>query len=181
MGKIILIFFMIFSFINSVKGYQGKSLYDFKFKSINGETIQMEDYKNNVIIVVNVASRCGYTPQYEDLQFVWEKYKENNLIVLGIPTNNFKQEPGTNEEIKNFCETNFGIDFPMTEKIDVIGTNAHPFYKWAKMNYGLGAIPKWNFHKIVIGKDGKIVDTFASFTKPTSKKFINIIEQEIKK
>ncbi len=172
---------MIFSFINSAKGYQGKSLYDFKFKSINGETIQMEEYKNNVIIVVNVASRCGYTPQYEDLQFVWEKYRENNLIVLGIPTNNFKQEPGTNEEIKNFCETNFGIDFPMTEKIDVIGTNAHPFYKWAKMNYGLGAIPKWNFHKIVIGKDGKIVDTFASFTKPTSKKFINIIEQEIKK
>ncbi len=181
MGKIILIFFMIFSFINSAKGYQGKSLYDFKFKSINGETIQMEEYKNNVIIVVNVASRCGYTPQYEDLQFVWEKYRENNLIVLGIPTNNFKQEPGTNAEIKNFCETNFGIDFPMTEKIDVIGTNAHPFYKWAKMNYGLGAIPKWNFHKIVIGKDGKIVDTFASFTKPTSKKFINIIEQEIKK
>ena len=181
MGKLIIIFFMIFSFINSANSYQGKSLYDFNFKGIDGEAILMEDYKNNVIIVVNVASRCGYTPQYEDLQFVWEKYKENNLIVLGIPTNNFKQEPATNEEIKNFCETNFGIDFPMTEKIDVIGTNAHPFYKWAKNNYGLGAIPKWNFHKIVIGKDGKIVDTFASFTKPTSKKFINLIEQEIKK
>ena len=172
---------MIFSFINPAKSYQGKSLYDFSFKSINGETIKMDKYKNNVLIVVNVASRCGYTPQYEDLQFVWEKYRENNLIVLGVPTNNFKQEPGTNEEIKNFCETNFGIDFPMTEKIDVIGTNAHPFYKWAKKNYGLGAIPKWNFHKIVIGKDGKIVDTFASFTKPTSKKFINLIEKEIKK
>ena len=172
---------MIFSFINSAKSYQGKSLYDFNFKSINGETIKMEEYKNNVIIVVNVASRCGYTPQYEDLQFVWKKYRENNLIVLGVPTNNFKQEPGTNEEIKNFCETNFGINFPMTEKIDVIGTNAHPFYKWAKKNHGLGAIPKWNFHKIVIGKDGKIVDTFASFTKPTSKKFINLIEKEIKK
>ncbi len=181
MRKLILIFFMIFSFINSAKSYQGKSLYDFNFKSINGEIIQMEEYKNNVIIVVNVASRCGYTPQYEDLQFVWEKYRKNNLIILGIPTNNFKQEPGTNKEIKNFCETNFGIDFPMTEKIDVIGTNAHPFYKWAKNNYGLGAIPKWNFHKIVIGKDGKIVDTFASFTKPTSKKFINLIEKEIKK
>tara|TARA_Y100000992_G_C20965784_1_gene350327 strand:+ start:46 stop:591 length:546 start_codon:yes stop_codon:yes gene_type:complete len=181
MGKLIIIFFMIFSFINPAKSYQGKSLYDFSFKSINGETIKMDKYKNNVLIVVNVASRCGYTPQYEDLQFVWEKYRENNLIVLGVPTNNFKQEPGTNEEIKNFCETNFGIDFPMTEKIDVIGTNAHPFYKWAKNNYGLGAIPKWNFHKIVIGKDGKIVDTFASFTKPTSKKFINLIEKEIKK
>ena len=177
MGKLIIIFFMIFSFINPAKSYQGKSLYDLSFKSINGETIQMDKYKNNVLIVVNVASRCGYTPQYEDLQFVWEKYRENNLIILGIPTNNFKQEPGTNEEIKNFCETNFGIDFPMTEKIDVIGTNAHPFYKWAKNNYGLGAIPKWNFHKIVIGKDGKIVDTFASFTKPTSKKFINLIEK----
>ncbi len=181
MGKLILIIFMIFSFLNSAKSYQGKSIYDFNFKGINGEAIQMEEFKNNVIIVVNVASRCGYTPQYEDLQFVWEKYKGNNLVILGIPTNNFKQEPGTNEEIKNFCETNFGIDFPMTEKIDVIGNNAHPFYKWAKKNYGLGAIPKWNFHKIVISKDGKIVDTFASFTKPTSKKFINLIEKEIKK
>ena len=170
---------MIFSFINSAKSYQGKSLYDFNFKSINGEIIQMEEYKNNVIIVVNVASRCGYTPQYEDLQTLWSEYKSKDLVVLGIPTNNFRQEPGNNKEIKNFCETNFGITFPMTEKISVIGNNSHPFYKWARKDYGIGAIPKWNFHKIIIGKDGKIAETFSSITKPSSKKFIKVIENLI--
>ena len=138
------------------------------------------EYSGNVVLVVNVASRCGYTPQYEDLQELWSNYKEKNLVVIGIPTNNFKQEPGTNKQIKDFCETNFGISFPMTEKINVIGANAHPFYKWARQNYGIGAIPKWNFHKIIVGKDGKVADTFASFTKPSSKKFLNLIEKEIK-
>ena len=102
-----------------------------------------------------------------------------DVIVIGVPTNNFKQEPGTNNQIKDFCETNFGISFPLTEKIDVIGSNSHPFYKWARKDYGISAIPKWNFHKIVIGKGGKIEDTFASFTKPTSKKFIKLIEKLI--
>ena len=96
-----------------------------------------------------------------------------------MPTNNFKQEPGTNNQIKDFCETNFGITFPMTEKINVIGTDSHPFFKWAKEDFGISAIPKWNFHKIIIGKNGKIQDTFASFTKPTSKKFIKLIEKLI--
>ena len=139
----------------------------------------MNDYKDKVIVIVNVASRCGYTPQYEDLQTLWSEYKDKNLVVIGVPTNNFKQEPGTNNEIKDFCETNFGITFPMTEKINVIGNNSHPFYKWAKKDFGLGAIPKWNFHKIIIGKNGKVIDTFASFTKPTSSKFIKVIERSI--
>ncbi len=154
--------------------------YDYTFNNIDGNKIELKDYKNKVILVVNVASRCGYTSQYEGLQKIWANYEKKNLVVIGVPTNNFKQEPGSNKEIKNFCETNFGIDFPMTEKIDVIGKNAHPFYKWAKDNHGIGAIPKWNFHKIIIGKNGKIVDTFASFTKPTSSKFIRVIEKEIK-
>ena len=179
MGKLILIIFMIFSFLNSAKSYQGKSIYDFNFKGINGEAIQMEEFKNNVIIVVNVASRCGYTPQYEDLQELWSQYKSKNLVVLGIPTNNFRQEPGNNKEIKDFCETNFGITFPMTEKINVIGNNSHPFYKWARKDYGIGAIPKWNFHKIVIGKNGKVAETFSSITKPSSKKFKKTIENLI--
>ena len=97
-----------------------------------------------------------------------------------MPTNNFKQEPGSNKEIKDFCETTFGINFPMTEKTDVIGKNAHPFYIWAKESYGIGAIPKWNFHKIIVGKKGKVIDTFASFTRPSSKKFLDRIEREIK-
>ena len=138
------------------------------------------EYSGNVVLVVNVASRCGYTPQYEDLQTIWEKYENQNLVVIGVPTNNFKQEPGNNKQIKDFCETNFGINFPMTEKVDVIGNNAHPFFKWAKKNHGIAAIPKWNFHKIIIGKNGKVVDTFASFTNPTSKKFLKLIEREIK-
>ena len=153
--------------------------YDFKFNSIDGGQIKLSDYKDKVIVIVNVASRCGYTPQYEDLQSLYNEYKDKDLVVIGVPTNNFKQEPGSNEQIKNFCETNFGITFPMTEKINVIGTNSHPFYKWAKDDFGIGAIPKWNFHKIIIGKNGKVVDTFASFTKPTSNKFIKAIEKLI--
>ena len=170
----------MFSFFNkSVSGSSGFA-YDYKFTSIDGGQIKLSDYKDKVIVIVNVASRCGYTPQYQSLQNLWQNYKNKDLVVIGIPTNNFRQEPGSNSEIKNFCKTNFGINFPMSEKIDVLGKNAHPFYIWAKENYGIGAIPKWNFHKIIIGKNGKIIDTFASFTKPDSAKFISKIEKEIR-
>ena len=170
----------MFSFFNHSAASNNETVYNFKFKGLNGNEINLNDYKDKVIVVVNVASRCGYTPQYSDLQEVWSNYQSKGLVVIGVPTNNFKQEPGSNTEIKDFCETNFGVNFPMTEKIDVIGKKAHPFYKWAKSNHGLSAIPKWNFHKIIIGKNGKIKDTFASFTKPTSSKFIKSIEQEIR-
>ena len=178
MRKIFIIFFM-FSFFSKVIAENNGTAYDYEFNSIDGDLIKLSQYKEKVIVVVNVASRCGYTPQYEDLQTLWSEYKSKNLVVLGIPTNNFRQEPGSNKEIKNFCETNFGITFPMTEKINVIGNNSHPFYKWARKDYGIGAIPKWNFHKIIIGKDGKVAETFSSITKPTSKKFIKIIENLI--
>jgi glutathione peroxidase len=148
----------------------------FSFKDVDGKIINLADYKDKVIIVVNVASRCGFTNQYEGLQSLWSTYKEKGLVIVGIPSNNFRQEPGTNKEIKDFCETTFGINFPITEKTDVIGKNSHPFYIWAIENYGKAAIPKWNFHKIIIGKDGKIIDTFASITKPSSKKFINFFK-----
>ena len=170
----------MFSFFNKSVYSNSGFAYDYKFDSIDGGQIKLSDYKDKVIVIVNVASRCGYTPQYEDLQTLYNNYKDKNLVVIGVPTNNFKQEPGSNKEIKDFCETNFNINFPMTEKINVIGNDAHPFYKWAKQNYGIGAIPKWNFHKIVIGKNGKVADTFASFTKPSSKKFLKLIEKEIK-
>ena len=153
--------------------------YNFKFNGIDGNQINLADYQNKVLVVVNVASRCGFTPQYSDLQKVWEDYKDKNVIIIGVPTNNFKQEPGSNKEIKDFCETNFNINFPMTEKIDVLGKNAHPFFKWARENYGKGAIPKWNFHKIIIGKDGKVANTFSSITKPSSEKFRKAIEKLI--
>ena len=120
----------MFSFFS--KGYAdySKLAYDFKFNSIDGGQINLDNYREKVIVIVNVASRCGFTNQYEDLQDIWSNYKEKDLVVVGIPTNNFRQEPGSNKEIKEFCETNFNINFPMSEKLDVIGNNAHPFYKW---------------------------------------------------
>ena len=170
----------MFGILEKASANYSKLVYEFEFNGIDGNKIKLSNFKNKVLVVVNVASRCGYTPQYEGLQMLWSNYKNKNLVVIGVPTNNFKQEPGNNKEIKDFCETNFGINFPMTEKINVIGKDAHPFYKWAKKNHGIAAIPKWNFHKIVIGKNGKVIDTFASFTKPTSDKFLNLIEKEIK-
>tara|TARA_B100001559_G_C16208821_1_gene487876 strand:- start:124 stop:666 length:543 start_codon:yes stop_codon:yes gene_type:complete len=170
---------MIFSFFSSVSANYHKLAYDFNFKGLDGNQINLKDYNDKIIIVVNVASRCGYTPQYSGLQKLWSEYK-NDLVVIGVPTNNFRQEPKNNADIKKFCETNFGVTFPMSEKVDVIGANAHPFFKWAKKNHGIAAIPKWNFHKIIIGKNGKVVDTFASFTKPNSSKFLSLIKKEIK-
>ncbi len=170
----------MFNFFNNISANSSSLAYDFAFNSIDGNLIKLNDYKEKVIIIVNVASRCGYTPQYDGLQKLWTNYKNKNVVIIGVPTNNFKQEPGSNKEIKDFCETNFGISFPLTEKTNVIGNQAHSFYKWARKDYGIGAIPKWNFHKIVVGKNGKIIDTFASFTKPSSKKFLNALEAEIK-
>ena len=177
--KKILIALIMFSFFTKASASGEGTAYDFQFNGLDGNVIKLSEYKNKVIIVVNVASRCGYTPQYEDLQSLWSKYKNDDLVVIGVPTNNFRQEPGSNKEIKNFCKTNFAISFPMTEKISVIGSNSHPFYKWAKTNFGIGAIPKWNFHKIIIDKNGKIAETFSSITNPSSKKFIKAIENLI--
>ena len=180
MKKILILTIIMFSFFSKTNASYDKLAYEFSFKSIDGGKINLQNYKDNVIIVVNVASRCGFTNQYEDLQNLWSKYKDKNLVVVGVPTNNFKQEPGSNKDIKDFCETNFNINFPMTEKMYVIGGNAHPFFKWAKENHGISAIPKWNFHKIIIGRDGKVADVFTSITRPSSKKFISLIEEEIK-
>lgn len=170
----------MFSFFDKSLANYSQLAYEFQFKSIDGGLIKLSEFKDKVIVVVNVASRCGFTKQYDDLQTLWDNYKEKNLIVIGVPTNDFKQEPGSNSDIKKFCETNFNINFLLTEKINVIGDNSHPFYKWARDNYGKGAIPKWNFHKIIINKDGKVVDTFASITNPSSKKFVKFIESQIK-
>ena len=156
---------------------ENKTFYDFELDLITGETISLDKYEGKAVLLVNVASKCGFTKQYTDLQNLWEKYREKNLIVLGVPSNQFgSQEPGSNDEIKDFCETNFNINFPMTSKYDVKGENAHDVYKWAKDTFGKSAVPKWNFHKILIDKNGKIHDTFASFTNPMSKKIINELE-----
>jgi glutathione peroxidase len=155
-----------------------KTFFDFKINSINGEELDLSSFKGKTILLVNVASKCGFTNQYNDLQNLYDDLKDKGLIVIGIPTNQFGgQEPGSEKEIKNFCETNFNITFPMTSKYEVKGANAHPIYIWAKDTFGKSTVPKWNFHKILINKDGKIEDTFASFTGPLSNKVVKKIEQ----
>ena len=176
--KLFLLIILMTLFSSNVLGNYDKLAYDFNFKDLDGTDLKLNEYKGKVIIVVNVASKCGFTKQYEDMQKVWEKYQSKGVIMLGVPSNDFgNQEPGTSSDIKNFCEAKFGISFPMTEKVTVKGDNAHPFYLWAKKNHGKSAIPKWNFHKIIINKDGKIDDTFSSITNPSSKKFIIAIEK----
>ena len=164
------------SFFEKVDAKYDKLFYDLKIKDINGLDLNLNAFKDKTVLLVNVASKCGFTKQYNALQELYEKYKDKGLIVIGAPSNQFGgQEPGSNDDIKNFCETNFNITFPMTNKIDVKGENSHEIYKWAKDNYGKSAIPKWNFHKILINKNGKIQTTFNSFTDPLSKKIINEI------
>ena len=169
---------MIF-FKNVASASYDKLIYDFKIGSITGEEINLNDYKNKAILLVNVASYCGFTKQYADLQKLWEVYRDKGFVVIGVPSNSFNQEKNSEKEIKKFCEVNFNINFPMTSIYEVKGDNAHEIYKWAMNNHGKSAIPKWNFHKILIGKDGKIVDTFVSFTNPTSKKITKIIDKII--
>ena len=181
MKKIILIVITIimFFFNNIVIANYEKKIYDFTIESISGETINFNDYKNKVILVVNTASYCGFTKQYNDLQKLWENYKKKKLIVIAIPSNSFNQEKDNNADIKDFCETNFNITFPITSLSSVKGDDAHEIYKWALLNYGKSTIPKWNFHKILIGKDGKIIDTFGSFTNPLSKKILKVIDENL--
>ena len=172
-GIIIIMFF----FKNIATANYEKIFFDHSIKSIDNKIINLKSYSNKAILLVNVASYCGFTKQYDDLQKLWDKYKNKGLIVLGVPSNSFNQEKNNNNEIKKFCEVNFGINFPMTSIYDVKGNNAHQIYKWAKKNHGKSAIPKWNFHKILIDKNGKVFDTFASFTNPMSKKIINAVEK----
>ncbi len=176
--KIVVLLIMISFFGNNLKASYEKIAYDFKFNDLDGSALDLSEYKGKVIVVVNVASQCGFTKQYEDMQKVWEQYQSKGIVMLGVPSNDFgKQEPGTNKEIKNFCEAKFGITFPMTEKVTVVGKNAHPFYIWARENHGKSAVPKWNFHKIIVDQNGKVSDTFTSFTKPSSKKFLKALDK----
>ena len=171
-----IILIMIFFTNNKVSANYEKIFFDFKINSISGEIINLKDYQNKLVLVVNTASYCGFTKQYDDLQLLWEKYRSDGLIVLGVPSNSFNQEKKADTEVKEFCDVNFNIDFPMTTITEVKGENSHEIFKWAEKNYGKSAIPKWNFHKILINKEGKVEDTYNSFTKPMSKKITSKIE-----
>jgi len=168
--------FMLFFNNNSNANYE-KIFFDFKIESITGEIIDLNEYRNKVVLLVNTASFCGFTNQYEGLQNLWNEYRKKDFIVLGVPSNSFNQESNNNNDVKKFCESNFNIDFPLTSITQVKGSNAHEIFKWAEENYGKSAVPKWNFHKILINKEGKIANTFNSFTKPMSKKLISQIEE----
>ena len=164
-------------FSNNGNAKYEKIFFDFNIKSIEGNEINLENFKNNVILLVNTASYCGFTNQYDGLQKIYQKYKDKGLIVMGVPSNSFNQEKNEESEIKQFCEVNFDITFPMTSIYDVRGENAHPIYKWAKDNHGKSAVPKWNFHKIIINKEGKIEETFSSLTKPSSNKILSVLDK----
>ena len=168
---------MIFFNSNKVSANYEKLFYDFKINDISGNELDLNRFKNKVVLLVNTASYCGFTKQYSDLQYIWDKYKQNNFVVMGVPSNSFNQEKKSNNEVKEFCEFNFNITFPITEISEVKGSNAHPIYKWAIKNYGSSAKPSWNFYKILINKEGKIENTYSSLTNPKSNKIISKIEE----
>jgi glutathione peroxidase len=154
-----------------------KFAYDFEFHTIDGGHLPLETYRDKVMLVVNTASQCGLTPQYEGLEKLYSDYKDQGLVVLGVPCNQFAgQEPGTEAEIKDFCETRFNVDFPLTAKADVKGDTAHPFYKWAKEVLGESAEPAWNFHKILVGRDGKLVRSFGPRTEPLDDEVVGAVK-----
>jgi len=160
-----------------------QSIYDISVKTIDAKTVKLDQYKGSVVLIVNVASECGYTPQYEGLESIYEKYKNQGFVVLGFPCNQFGgQEPGTNEEIKAFCSSKFNVKFPLFDKIEVNGENRHPLYELlaGKSSSFAGDIT-WNFNKFLIGRDGKTISRFDSSIEPTSKQLTGAIELALKK
>lgn len=159
---------------------EDKTAHAFSFAGIDGGQVALSDYAGQAVLVVNTASRCGFTKQYEGLQALWESHRDRGLVVLGVPSNDFgNQEPGSEDEIKEFCEVNFGVNFPMTEKVSVKGEDAHPFYQWARNTLGDAEAPKWNFHKYLVGPQGEIVASFGSRTTPQSSDVVSAIEDAL--
>jgi 1-acyl-sn-glycerol-3-phosphate acyltransferase len=157
------------------------SAYDFHFDKIAGGDLPLSAFKGKVVLVVNVASKCGLTPQYEGLVKLYEDKKDKGLIILGVPSNQFMgQEPGSNEEIQTFCSTTYGVDFPLTGKVDVKDADAHPFYKWMEQELGGEAKPKWNFHKLLVGKKGEPIATFDPTVKPDDPVLLQAIDNALK-
>ncbi|MGE5316638.1 MAG: glutathione peroxidase [Chloroflexota bacterium] len=178
MKKIIIITSIIL--LTMTTAFAQKSFYDFKVKTISGETYDLASLKGKKVMVVNTASKCGNTPQYENLEALYEKYKDRNFVIIGFPANNFMgQEPGTNEEIAQFCKVNYGVTFPMMEKISVKGNDQHPLYSWLtekNKNGKMDSEVKWNFQKYLIDENGQLAGVIQPKEKPDSEKVINWIE-----
>ncbi|MEL8055154.1 MAG: glutathione peroxidase [Pseudomonadota bacterium] len=155
-------------------------VYNIDFQSIRGEPMPFETFKGKVVLVVNTASRCGYTGQYAGLQELYDTFKDEGLVVLGAPANNFGgQEPGTEEQIKSFCEINYGVDFPLTSKVEAVGPNQHQFWREAKAALGDKAEPKWNFHKVLVGRDGSFIQAYPSAIRPADGELVADIERAL--
>lgn len=158
-----------------------KTAYDFTFHKLREKgDLPLKQFEGKVLLIVNTASHCGFTPQYDGLEKLYNAYKDKGLVIIGVPSNDFGgQEPGSNEEIANFCKINYGVTFPMAEKEIVSGDNAHPFYVWAKKNLGFGTAPKWNFHKYLVNRHGKLIDYFNSTTAPDSDRIKEAVEKAL--
>lgn len=154
--------------------------YNFEFIDNTGANYSLAQHSGKVIMVVNTASKCGFTYQYEGLEALWQKYKDRNFVLIAVPSNNFGgQEPGSNREIQEFCDANFKITFPLMSKTNVKGEDAHPFYKWAESQVSYFGKPKWNFHKFIIDKNGEMSEWFSSATSPTDSRIINLIDSKL--
>ena len=151
--------------------------HDFSFTTIDGKPLPLSAYRGRPVLVANTASECGYTPQYADLEALWRRYSDRGLMVIAVPSNDFgRQEPGTAEEIKAFCESRFAIDFPLAAKEAVIGGDAHPFFRWIGAELGEAGLPRWNFHKYLVGPDGALAGAWPSAVKPTDAAITQAIE-----
>jgi len=151
----------------------------FSFAGLDGQSIRLANYSGKPILIVNTASQCGYTPQFAGLQELWSRYRSRGLVIIGVPSNDFgHQEPGTPTEILQFAHNQYGVSFPLASKVEVSGENAHPFYKWAALERP-GSVPRWNFHKFLIGRQGHIVGSYPAAVEPLDPEIIAAIEKEL--
>jgi glutathione peroxidase len=156
------------------------TLHDFTLTGIDGKAMALEQFKGKVVLMVNTASECGYTGQYERLEALWLAHKDKGLVIIGVPSNDFGgQEPGKAEEIATFCKMNYGVTFPLADKTVVKGKAAHPVYVWAASKAGMMGTPKWNFHKYLFGKDGEFIDWFSTPTEPMNIKIRTAVEKAL--
>jgi glutathione peroxidase len=153
------------------------SAHDYTLKKINGQALPLKQFRGRPILLVNTASRCGFTPQYKSLQALWERYQERGLVVVGVPSSDSgRQEPGSAQHIQQFCELNYGVKFPLTAKQRVVGREAHPLYHWIVSELGAQHAPRWNFHKYLISSDGQVVGTWPSHVDPLAPEITRVIE-----
>jgi glutathione peroxidase len=163
----------------SQPGESPRGAHDFSFTDIDGAPLPLSQFRGRPVLVVNTASRCGFTGQYAGLQALWERYRDAGLVVLGVPSDEFNQELASDAEVKSFCELNYGVDFPLTTITSIKGNDAHPFYAWAERVMGARMAPRWNFHKYLIDGEGRLVGSFATSVSPTSSSITNAVEQAL--